>query len=45
VALVRTPWKVRGYSAGVNLEFFYIRSIDEGDFYVKFLLRNKKDGF
>ena len=38
-----------GRSGGILLEltlnFFYIRSIDEGDFYVKFLLRNKKDGF
>ena len=34
-----------GILLGLTLNFFYIRSIDEGDFYVKFLLRNKKDGF
>jgi hypothetical protein len=30
---------------GINLESFDIGSIDEGDFYVKFWLRNKADGF
>jgi hypothetical protein len=30
---------------GINLEVFGIDSIDEGDFYVKFRLRNKSDGF
>jgi hypothetical protein len=30
---------------GINLEFFDIGSIDEGDFYIKFQLRNKADGF
>jgi hypothetical protein len=35
----------RGILLGVNLETFDTRSIDEGDFYVKFHLRNKNDGF
>lgn len=30
---------------GVDLEVFDISSIDEGDFYVKFHLRNRADGF
>jgi hypothetical protein len=30
---------------GVNMEVFDIGSIDEGNFYVKFHLRNKNDGF
>lgn len=34
-----------GILLGVNLETFDIGSIDEGDFYVKFHLRNKADGF
>jgi hypothetical protein len=35
----------RGIILGVNLDVFDIGSISEGDFYVKFLLRKKKDGF
>ena len=34
-----------GILLGINLEVFDIGSIDEGDFYVKFWLRNKADGF
>ena len=34
-----------GILLGVDLGVFDIGAIDEGDFYVKFLLRNKSDGF
>jgi len=34
-----------GILLGVDLGIFDIGAIDEGDFYVKFLLRNKCDGF
>lgn len=34
-----------GILLGVNLNVFDIGEISEGDFYVKFLLRNKEDGF
>jgi hypothetical protein len=34
-----------GILLGVNLEVFNLSSIDEGDFYVKFHVRNKVDGF
>ena len=34
-----------GMLVGVNLLTFDIGAIDEGDFYVKFKLRNKVDGF
>jgi exonuclease III len=34
-----------GILLGMNLDIFDIRGIDEGDFFVKFLLRNKEDGF
>jgi hypothetical protein len=30
---------------GIELSVFDIGAIDEGDFYVRFLLRNKHDGF
>ncbi|BAS88086.1 Os04g0204200, partial [Oryza sativa Japonica Group] len=38
-------WEVGGILLGVNLAVFDIGSISEGDFYVKFQLRNKEDGF
>ncbi|PVH35203.1 hypothetical protein PAHAL_7G126000 [Panicum hallii] len=34
-----------GILMGIDLSVFDIGAIDEGDFYVKFLLRNKSDGF
>ncbi|WVZ51083.1 hypothetical protein U9M48_002262 [Paspalum notatum var. saurae] len=34
-----------GILLGVNLDFFDIGSIEESDFYVKFRIRNKVDGF
>ena len=34
-----------GILLGVDLGIFDIGAIDEGDFYVKFLLRNKSEGF
>ena len=34
-----------GILLGVDLDVFDIGAIDEGDIYVKFLLRNKSDGF
>lgn len=34
-----------GILLGINLEVFDIGGIDERDFYVKFHLRNKSDGF
>jgi hypothetical protein len=34
-----------GMMLGVNLGVYDIGAIDEGDFYCKFRLRNKKDGF
>lgn len=34
-----------GILLGINLEVFDIGSIDEGDFYFKFHVRNKSDGF
>jgi hypothetical protein len=34
-----------GIILGINLDVFDIGGIDEGGFYVKFLLRNKEDGF
>ena len=34
-----------GILLGINLDFFDIGSIDEGDFYVKFCVRNKVNGF
>lgn len=34
-----------GILLGVNLEFFDVSSIDEGDFYVKFHVRNKENAF
>jgi hypothetical protein len=34
-----------GILLGVNLAVFYVRYIDLGDFYLKFHLRNKDDGF
>jgi exonuclease III len=34
-----------GLLLGVNLDVFDIGSIDEGDFFIKFRLRNKKDDF
>jgi hypothetical protein len=30
---------------GVDLDVFDIEAIDEGDFYVKLMLRDKSDGF
>ena len=30
---------------GIDLNVYDIGAIDEGDFYVKFLLSNKNDGF
>ena len=30
---------------GIELSVFDIGAIDEGDFYVRFLLKNKHDGF
>jgi hypothetical protein len=30
---------------GVNISFFDIGEIEEGDFFIKFKLRNKQDGF
>lgn len=40
-----TSWEIRGILLGVNMDCLDIGSIDEGDFYVKFHLRNKKDNF
>jgi hypothetical protein len=34
-----------GILLGINHVVFYIGGNDKGDFYVKFLLRNKEDGF
>lgn len=34
-----------GILLGVDLNVYDIGAIDEGDFYVKFLIRNKSDGF
>ena len=34
-----------GMLLGVNISFFYIGEIEEGDFFIKFKLRNKQDGF
>ena len=35
----------RGILMGVNLTVFDVGAIDEGNFYTKFLLKNKEDGF
>ena len=34
-----------GILLGADLNYFDIGAIDEGDFYVKFILRDKSDGF
>ena len=34
-----------GILLGINLDVFDIGSVVEGDFYIKFTLRNKDDGF
>lgn len=41
----RPKGRSRGILLGVNLEFFDVSSIDEGDFYVKFHVRNKENAF
>jgi hypothetical protein len=40
-----TSWEVRRILLGVNLETLDIGSIEEGDIYVQFKLRNRNDDF
>jgi hypothetical protein len=43
--LDQAPWEVGGILLGVNVEGLDLGSIEEGDFFVKFRLRNRKDDF
>jgi hypothetical protein len=46
VAYYGTTWEIRWHPLlGVDLSVFDIGAIDEGDFYVKFTLRYKTNGF
>ena len=45
MAYYASSWKIWGHSNGVNLTMFHIGAIDEGNYYTKFLLKNKEDGF
>jgi hypothetical protein len=40
-----TPWEVWGILLGVNMDLMDIGSIDDGDFFVKFRLRDRRNGF
>jgi hypothetical protein len=40
-----TPWEVWGILLGVNMDLMDIGSIDDGDFFVKFRLRDRKNDF
>ena len=36
---------VRGMLMGINQYFFEVESIEDGEFHIKFILKNKVDGF
>ena len=35
----------RGMLMGINQEYFEVENIEDGDFHIKFVLKNKVDGF
>jgi len=45
LALAMSPGYVWGMLMGINRESFEVESIIDGDYYIKFVLRNKVDGF
>jgi hypothetical protein len=36
---------VRGMLMGINQGYFKVQSIEDGDYHIKFIIKNKTDGF